>query len=41
VVQYNKRDMPEVMPVESLRAELNPTGVPDFRGGGIAGHRRV
>jgi len=30
VVQYNKRDMPEVMSVEALRAELNPTGVPEF-----------
>lgn len=30
VVQYNKRDMPEVLPVETLRAELNPTKVPDF-----------
>jgi len=30
IVQYNKRDMPEVMSVEDLRKELNPTGVPDF-----------
>ena len=30
VVQYNKRDMPEILPVETLRAELNPTNVPDF-----------
>lgn len=30
VVQYNKRDMPEVKSVEELRAELNPTNVPDF-----------
>lgn len=30
VVQYNKRDMPEVMSVEDLRKELNPTGVPEF-----------
>ena len=30
VVQYNKRDMPGVAPVEELRALLNPTGVPDF-----------
>lgn len=32
VVQYNKRDMPEILPVETLRAELNPTNVPDFEG---------
>jgi hypothetical protein len=30
VVQYNKRDMPEVMSLEDLRRELNPSGVPDF-----------
>jgi signal recognition particle receptor subunit beta len=30
IVQYNKRDMPEVMSVEDLRKELNPTNVPDF-----------
>jgi signal recognition particle receptor subunit beta len=30
IVQYNKRDMPEIVSVESLRAELNPTNVPDF-----------
>jgi hypothetical protein len=30
VVQYNKRDLPDVSTVDELRAELNPTGVPDF-----------
>jgi signal recognition particle receptor subunit beta len=30
IVQYNKRDMPDVMSVEDLRKELNPTNVPDF-----------
>lgn len=30
VIQYNKRDMPGIMPVEIMRHELNPTGVPDF-----------
>lgn len=30
VVQYNKRDMPEVSSVEELRQELNPNNVPDF-----------
>jgi mutual gliding-motility protein MglA len=30
VVQYNKRDLPNVMDVEELRRNLNPTGVPDF-----------
>jgi len=30
VVQYNKRDIPNVMSVEELRAAINPTKVPDF-----------
>jgi mutual gliding-motility protein MglA len=40
VVQYNKRDLPNVVPTEELRSLLNPTGVPDFEavarsGGGV------
>jgi signal recognition particle receptor subunit beta len=30
VIQFNKRDMPEVCSVEELRKELNPGGVPDM-----------
>lgn len=30
VIQYNKRDLPNVAPVEEMRAELNPRSVPDF-----------
>ncbi len=30
VVQYNKRDLPNVVPTDELRQELNPGGVPDF-----------
>jgi len=30
VIQYNKRDMPSIAPVEELRSVLNPNGVPDF-----------
>jgi signal recognition particle receptor subunit beta len=30
VIQYNKRDLEDVMSVEDLRAQLNPRGVPDF-----------
>ena len=30
VIQYNKRDLPNVAPVEEMRALLNPNGVPDF-----------
>lgn len=29
VVQYNKRDLPDVLPLDILRQELNPGGVPD------------
>jgi signal recognition particle receptor subunit beta len=30
VIQYNKRDLPNVASVEELEATLNPTGVPAF-----------
>ncbi|MBN1607039.1 MAG: GTPase domain-containing protein [Polyangiaceae bacterium] len=30
VVQYNKRDLPNIVDVPSLRELVNPTGVPDF-----------
>jgi hypothetical protein len=30
VIQYNKRDMPAVSPVEELRQMLNTGNVPDF-----------
>ncbi len=30
VVQYNKRDLPNCVDTPTLRALLNPTGVPDF-----------
>ncbi|MET0286913.1 MAG: ADP-ribosylation factor-like protein [Polyangiales bacterium] len=32
VIQYNKRDMPGVAPVEELRQLLNTANVPDFEG---------
>jgi len=32
VIQYNKRDLQDAVPVETLRAQLNPGGVPDFEG---------
>ena len=37
VIQYNKRDLPDVMSVEELRSVLNPMGVPDFEGVAIEG----
>lgn len=30
VIQYNKRDLPNVLDLDELRQELNPAGVPDF-----------
>jgi len=30
VFQYNKRDVPAALPVERLRAQLNPGGLPDL-----------
>ncbi len=30
VVQYNKRDLPNLAPLEELKRLLNPTGAPDF-----------
>jgi hypothetical protein len=30
VIQYNKRDLPNVAEVEELRSLLNPTGIPEF-----------
>jgi signal recognition particle receptor subunit beta len=32
VMQYNKRDMPEIATVEELRQLLNPTNTPDYEG---------
>lgn len=37
VVQYNKRDLPDIMSVEELRSALNPMGVPDFEAVAIEG----
>jgi hypothetical protein len=36
-IQYNKRDLDNVLPVEELRAQINPMGVPDFEGIAIEG----
>lgn len=32
VIQYNKRDVPDPIPVEEMRKVLNVTNVPDFEG---------
>ena len=36
-IQYNKRDMPNALSPEELRAQINPMGVPDFEGVAIEG----
>jgi mutual gliding-motility protein MglA len=36
-IQYNKRDMPNVLPTEELRSQINPMGVPDFEAIAIEG----
>ncbi|MCA9738715.1 MAG: ADP-ribosylation factor-like protein [Gemmatimonadota bacterium] len=38
VIQYNKRDLPTALSVEDMRAQLNPTGVPDFEAVAVQGH---
>jgi signal recognition particle receptor subunit beta len=37
VMQYNKRDLPNVVTVEELRALINPTNVPDFEANARSG----
>lgn len=37
VIQYNKRDLPDILSVEELRAILNPMGVPDFEAVAVEG----
>ncbi len=36
-IQYNKRDVPNILAPEKLRAQINPMGVPDFEGIAIDG----
>jgi signal recognition particle receptor subunit beta len=35
--QFNKRYMPNAMPAEEIRSQINPTGVSDFEGVAIGG----
>jgi mutual gliding-motility protein MglA len=37
-IQYNKRDVPDALPVADLRSDLNPRGVPDFEAAAVTGH---
>jgi mutual gliding-motility protein MglA len=36
-IQYNKRDMPNILAVEELRSQINPMGVSDFEAIAIEG----
>jgi mutual gliding-motility protein MglA len=36
VIQYNKRDLPEIFSVELMRKELNPSGYPDIEASAIS-----
>jgi hypothetical protein len=38
IYQWNKRDLPGALPIERLRAQLNPTGAPEFEA--VASHGR-
>ena len=38
VIQYNKRDLPNIMPIGELRTELNQKGVPEFESVATTGH---
>ncbi len=37
VIQYNKRDLPNIKSVEELRSILNPMGVPDYEAVAVEG----
>ncbi len=37
VVQYNKRDLPNAAPLDELRKQLNPRGVPEFEASATTG----
>jgi len=37
VLQYNKRDLPDILPVEILRKDLNPFNYPDFKAVAVKG----
>jgi len=37
VIQYNKRDLPNIVPVEELRRQLNPAGWPEFEAIAVQG----
>ena len=38
VIQYNKRDLPNVVPLEEMKKVLNPRGLPDFEACAVDGN---
>jgi signal recognition particle receptor subunit beta len=37
IIQYNKRDLPNVVPLEELKRALNPRSLPDFEASAVEG----
>ena len=37
IIQYNKRDLPDIMTVEELHQDLNPMGVPHYEAVAVDG----
>ncbi len=37
IIQYNKRDLPNVVPIDEMKKALNPRGVPDFEASAVEG----
>jgi len=37
VIQYNKRDLPNVVPLEEMKKAINPRGLPDFEACAVDG----
>jgi signal recognition particle receptor subunit beta len=38
IIQYNKRDLPNVVPLEEMKKALNPRGLPDFEASAVEGN---
>jgi hypothetical protein len=37
ILQWNKRDLPNAVPIEEIRAQLNPTGLPEYEAVAVEG----
>jgi len=38
VLQWNKRDLPNAVPIEEMHTQLNPTGLPEYEAVAVEGH---